>query len=524
MKMSNFVTIESEVNKKRLKNLFYVWVFIWFAWILFHFTIVYFFWLFLKSILLIGIFLWIGNFVALILDIPIWTLQKYIKPKTFLSIWVVMMILVSLIFVKFVYLYSMEDITWVNAWQEWFMSMLAIFLNSSLNIILLLISAMMYGVIKESFDVTIISYIFNNSTPSQYANVLSKYNIFNGWGAMMGLIFSWILLAINIKIAIPIFTFILIWFLVFVFRYFDNNDETLEFEKIKTIKLDVLKNDLLQKWDAMISSINTKTFIELSRQSKVILLKPIEIKKSINFWELITSTKIGFETFYKIILWTPRNIIILWFLALIMQYGFWDTFVATFLIEFFEKLLWENADIVNQTKGILSWYILLWLLVIPAFWFQQFFINLSKKIWVFKVIMFGNLISAISLVCFGLLDNFFLVMWCGILNSVGYAATMPLAQATFSGIYNVEYAKKFNLKEIDTTISAAPLKILINSTNVVGLLLWSVLVRILGFNLFFVVFWTLIWTTFIVSVSKFKTVLSKFSEKNKSWDTDVDFV
>jgi len=44
---------------------------------------------------------------------------------------------------------------------------------------------------------------------------------------------------------------------------------------------------------------------------------------------------------------------------------------------------------------------------------------------------------------------------------------MPIAQATFSEKYNVEYAKKFNLKEIDSTVSAAPLKVILNSANVV---------------------------------------------------------
>ena len=43
---------------------------------------------------------------------------------------------------------------------------------------------------------------------------------------------------------------------------------------------------------------------------------------------------------------------------------------------------------------------------------------------------------------------------------------MPLAMATFSEKYNIEYAKKYNLKEIDSNSSAAPLKILINLANV----------------------------------------------------------
>jgi hypothetical protein len=53
------------------------------------------------------------------------------------------------------------------------------------------------------------------------------------------------------------------------------------------------------------------------------------------------------------------------------------------------------------------------------------------------------------------------------MNSVGYAASMPLAQAVFGSLYNEDYAKKFQLKQIDSTVSAAPLKIILNFANVI---------------------------------------------------------
>lgn len=124
----------------------------------------------------------------------------------------------------------------------------------------------------------------------------------------------------NIKIAIIVFIIILIAFLWFIIKYFDNKIETIDFEKIKTIKLDVLKNDLLSKKEEFIGKINTKNLIELSRQSKIILLKPIEVRKNINIKEIYNFSISGFETFYKILVQVPRNIIILWFLTLIVQF------------------------------------------------------------------------------------------------------------------------------------------------------------------------------------------------------------
>lgn len=525
--MSNFVTIESEDNKIKINNLYNVGIFIGFAWIVFHFTIIFFFWLELESVLLVGLFLWIGNLIALILDIPIWVLQKYISPKVFLTIGTIFMIFVSLIFVKFVYFHGISAL--LPQWWGWIektVSFLWEFLNNSLNIILLLISAGLYGVIKESFDVTIIGYIFNNSTPGEYASILSKYNIYNGGGSMLWLFFSWILLALNIKIAIIIFLIILVFFLWFIRKYFDNKIETLDFDKIKTIKLDVLKNDFLNKKEELIGKINTKNLIELSRQSKVILLKPIEVRKNINFKEIYEASINGFQTFYKIIIQVPRNILILWFFAIMMQFWFWDTFVATFLVDYLKEVLSFNSGdyIILHTRGLITGYVLLWILIIPAFLFQQFFIERSKKYWIFKVIMFWNILSAISLVCLWLSDGLYMSLLWGMLNSVGYAATMPLAQATFSWIYNEEYAKKYNLKEIDTTVSAAPLKIIINTANVIWLLFWAILVKLFGFHLFFILFWSLIGCFFIFSQIKMRKYLAIETTKKTNHVNDVDFV
>jgi hypothetical protein len=113
---------------------------------------------------------------------------------------------------------------------------------------------------------------------------------------------------------------------------------------MKKLRLDVIKNDILKKKDEFISNISTAGVIELSKQTKVILLKPIEMKKSINFKEVFDVSMSGFQTFGKIIFGLPRNILVLWFLIVIIQYGFWDTFVSTFQIDFLTKILESNKE------------------------------------------------------------------------------------------------------------------------------------------------------------------------------------
>lgn len=54
---TNFVTMETETDRIKRKNLYYVSAFIGFVWMLFHFTVVYFFGIELGSAALVGIFL-----------------------------------------------------------------------------------------------------------------------------------------------------------------------------------------------------------------------------------------------------------------------------------------------------------------------------------------------------------------------------------------------------------------------------------------------------------------------------------
>lgn len=528
--MTNFISISSKQTQIKMKNLFNTAIFIWFLWLLFHFTIIFFFWLVLKSVLLVWIFLWLWNFVALLVDIPIWALQKYIKPKTFLLISNTFMLLVILIFIKFIYFEWLQEIfNWWDGFIWETINYLTLFLNSTLNIFLLIIAACMYWVIKESYDVTTLSYIFNNSTPSEYANYISKYSIHFWIWALVWLILSWVLLAFNIKIAIIVFLILITLFYIFIIKYFDNVDDTITLNDLKSIKLDISSSGLYKKKDELIKKINTKSLIELSKQTKIIILKPIEIRKNIDFKDVFDTVINNTIRFKTIIFWLPRNLILLWILLVMMHYGFWDTFVSTFQVQFLEKIISVNKDtlIISQTWWLISWYVLLWLIVIPAFLLQDFFINLSKKYWSFKIIMFWTIISCISVFFFWLVDKIYFVILFWLLNSIWYAASMPISQANFSEIYNTDYAKKYNLKEIDTTVSAAPLKVLLNAANVIWVILWWLFVWIFWFNGFFILFSFLLWWLFIYSLINMKNFDSKSNndiEKKEDEEIDIDFV
>ncbi len=131
---------------------------------------------------------------------------------------------------------------------------------------------------------------------------------------------------------------------------------------------------------------------------------------------------------------------------------------------------------------------MLGVLAIPAFVTQEFFISLAKKIGTFWVATFGLLVSGISIILFAFVGGIPFVILFGVLNSLGYAAGMGLAQGGFLELYNSEYAKKQNLTEIDSNASASPMKMIQNAANVLGLTLGGLLLAIFGFTGFFVFF------------------------------------
>lgn len=85
--------------------------------------------------------------------------------------------------------------------------------------------------------------------------------------------------------------------------------------------------------------ITKENLVELTKDTKVIFLKPLEIKNSIDFKEVYDYTILNFKRFFNIIFKMPRNLMMFWIFFILMQFSFWDTFVSTFLIDFLQKLL-----------------------------------------------------------------------------------------------------------------------------------------------------------------------------------------
>lgn len=500
--MVDYASIESikDINKRR--NFFYMSSLYWFVWLIFHFSIVFFFWIILESTFLVWLFLWIWNFVALLIDIPIWVLQKYFKAKTLFVFACICIIICSLILLKFVIFtnqFSLDSENWILNFVWWIFEF---FLNDITNLILLLIVWFLYWIIKEIFDVTSLSYIMNNSDPSEYASLFSKNWIFFWIWALVWLISAWVILSLDHVLAIILLIIFSIIMLIYIIYFFDNVDYSITFDTIKDIKFVSPKDQLEVLKNYTINTLNKDEFYKTIKKTKFIFMKPLKLESKFSLSDILTTTINSFSILTNIIFKQPLSIPLIWIICIILPFWFRDTFVATFQVEFLEKLIWLNEDnfLIKQTNWLISWYVLLWLLVIPVFTTQLFFIMLSKKIWIYLVILMWILISWISIFAFWYLEDLILVLVFWFFNSFWYAAVMPIWQALFSELYCKIYSNKYNQIEVDSNLAAAPLRMLLNFANVLWVVFWWVFIYILWFNWFFLFFWVLLLILFGVSI------------------------
>jgi hypothetical protein len=87
----------------RLRNFYLTNAFQGFVWMVFHFSVVFFFTFQLKSVALVGIFLGFANFIAFLLDIPIGILQRYYTTKRLFIIGALSQLIAVGIFFNFIY-------------------------------------------------------------------------------------------------------------------------------------------------------------------------------------------------------------------------------------------------------------------------------------------------------------------------------------------------------------------------------------------------------------------------------------
>lgn len=478
------ISVEQEFDPIKKRNLFYNILLSNTIWMIFHFSVFYFFTFKLKSIALVWIFLWIWNLFAFLLDISIWVLQKYFRAKTLFIISYIAEILAMLIFVNFTLQIPEFISKYATPENLWFITtFIDFFLWKWVNFILLLIACFCYWFTKEMQEVTIYSYILNNASHNEYVSEVARKNIATWIWAFFGLILSWVILTAwpNTIIFLTIMMILLVVY--FTINFFDNWEKAFNLQDIYKFKVIFNKDYFKLIWNNLKNSIiKTVNKIELKNiinSWSYVFLSPVSIKSWLSIKVLVEETKKQFFEILKVLANKKNAPIIYWSIIITITFGFWDTFASTFLIKFLDNL-WNW-----------KWYFLLGIIAVPAFWLQDYFSRLSQKYGVYNVSNAWLVMSWISIFLlwiFSNTHNILLLMIIALINSIWYAACITLSQAAFLETYNKAYALENNLKEIDANASAAPLKLIQNAASMLWLFFWWIFLDLFSYLWFFIIF------------------------------------
>lgn len=141
----------------------------------------------------------------------------------------------------------------------------------------------------------------------------------------------------------------------------------MNFADISKLKIISTKDTIESVKQYTITQIKKTDFAKIATDMKFIFLKPIQLHKTINIKEMIEITKEDMKAFIEVLFYKPLSHKLLVMSAIVILFGFWDTFVVTFLINFLDKIITSNGDNILIKTKLFTGYIFIALLAIPAF-------------------------------------------------------------------------------------------------------------------------------------------------------------
>lgn len=231
-----------------------------------------------------------GNLIALLIDVPVSILGRYFAPRKLYVFATFSMLGAGLIFLKFIYASSL-----LPTGGSGIVTLLAHFLDSTANLILLGFAACLYGFTKEVNDLTTLSYILNNSDPSEYGSIISKNNIYSGGGSLLGLLASGFVLSFSPTAAIIILNIMILVLIGFIFLYFDSAERTITLADITRLKVIGQKMSVDSLRSYATGYLEKADFAKLAAEAKLIFLRPQVVESGFNLKNLIPATLQEFE-------------------------------------------------------------------------------------------------------------------------------------------------------------------------------------------------------------------------------------
>ncbi|MEK7545216.1 MAG: MFS transporter [Patescibacteria group bacterium] len=429
------------------------------------------------SVFFVGLFMSITGLIAIFADVPMGYIQKIIPSR-----WLLFFSILGLMFATF------------------------IFLASKIAIIIIFLAVLIYGLTHDLYDITMLSYIFQNSHPEQYSQNISQKNVAEALGLVLGLgMTSAFGIIRNLFDPLWITLIFLLVTAIFILLFFNKTEYDVEISELDTKVIankfsaqeliDGLENFMISSKNVAIDKIHAaqEAIKEKIGNKQVVMLKPIRPLQTFEKEGFIKELKDSFAGLGSI--FSPPKAPLIWSSIVVAFFSFWDTFVITFQPIFILKEVIIPAKLSPAYTGLI-----IGIFIIPLFLCQVPFSKLSEKIGRPFFMYLGLGLAAASIFGFSISHDVFWVILMGLGNSIGYAAAFPTAQSFFAERFQENYALIHNTQTIDANVSAGPLKMIINSGNVFGTFIGGVIISVFSFDVAFISISAFLAVTFLVSL------------------------
>jgi Major Facilitator Superfamily len=261
-----------------------------------------------------------ANLIAFFLDIPVGILQRYYSTKKLFIMAAIAQLIATGIFFSFIYNFFavVGDISKVVI-PDGSESILGWFFGHSLNWILVIIASFCYGLAKEMNDISTYGYILSHASPSEYGKILARNNITYGIGALLGLILSGLILSVNPTFAVMALGIIIVGFLAFTSRFFDNADNSIETQDIVSFTVAVRRMNTENVGEYLTQKIQAVDLPKIIENAKYIFLKPRKKEeKEIDWKEFVVESRRTASIIYQIMTSLPIHLILYWTMSLVL--------------------------------------------------------------------------------------------------------------------------------------------------------------------------------------------------------------
>lgn len=197
------ISAQTGLDGYRLRNFYITNSLQGFVWMIFHFSVVFFFGFLLDNIALVGIFLGFANMIAFAIDVPLGIVQRYVPTRRMFIIAAISQLIATAIFFGFIFhVFNLIHVVGATITPEVLKSGTDWFFGSAINMIGVIIASICYGLTKEINDVSTYGYILSHANPSEYSTILARNNITFGIGSLTGLVLSGIILSFSPAFAV----------------------------------------------------------------------------------------------------------------------------------------------------------------------------------------------------------------------------------------------------------------------------------------------------------------------------------